>query len=379
MSASAALNNPPAAAVDWRPALTDIAPQLTATEKRADAGNTFVEGNYALLKERGFLAAAVPAELGGMGLSRAETAAFLRTLAHHASATGLAFAMHTHPVAFAAWRWKHQNAPTDGLLKRIAAERLQILSSGGSDWLPGSGEAVKVEGGYRINARKIFASGAPSANLFMTMAVEQTPEGPTVLHVAVPMNTPGVSIVETWDTMGMRGSASHDVVFKDVLVADAAVTARRPSGKWHPLMHTIAMVAFPLVYAAYTGVAEAAYEIAIKAARSKGEAAVDAVGELHNEWTATRTVHDAMVAFAETAQPGPETTNTMMTYRTLVARSAIRTVELAIEAAGGASYFTGLGLEKLFRDVQGARFHPLRHGDQRKLAGRVALGLPIDG
>ena len=85
-----------------------------------------------------------------------------------------------------------------------------------------------------------------------------------------------------------------------------------------------------------------------------------------------------MVAFADTAQPGETTTSEIFTHRSLVARSALRTVELALEVAGGASYFREQGLERLFRDIQGARFHPLRPGDQRKLAGRVALGLPVD-
>src|SRR5205085_10154916 len=119
-------------------------------------------------------------------------------------------------------------APVDGLLKRVAAEGLQLLSSGGSDWLAGSGKAEKVEGGYKIHARKVFASGAPSANLFMTGAIEDDPdEGPTVLQFGVPMNAEGVSIVETWDTLGMRGSGSHDVVFDGVFVPDAAIAARR--------------------------------------------------------------------------------------------------------------------------------------------------------
>jgi alkylation response protein AidB-like acyl-CoA dehydrogenase len=51
------------------------------------------------------------------------------------------------------------------LLKRIASERMFLLSSGGSDWIAGSGKAEKIEGGYRIAARKIFASGAPTAHL----------------------------------------------------------------------------------------------------------------------------------------------------------------------------------------------------------------------
>jgi alkylation response protein AidB-like acyl-CoA dehydrogenase len=374
------LKKPAPTSNDWRVQFAEIAARLSQGELRADAANRFVGDNMALLREQGFLAMAVPAELGGTGLSRVELAEMLRTMGRHCSATALALAMHTHPVALAAWRWKNQKAPTDGLLKRVAAERLQLLSSGGSDWLLGSGEAIRVEGGYKVNGRKIFASGAPSANLFMTGAVEQTPEGPMVLQFGIPMNTSGIDIVETWDTMGMRGSASHDVILKDVFVPEQAIAARRPSGKWHPLMHMISMVAFPLIYAVYTGVAEAAYEAAVAAAAKRnGSSPVEAVGELHNEWAATRIAHDSMMTFAETAQPGPETTNTIFVHRALVARSALKTVELAMETAGGGAYFRRAGLERLFRDVQGARFHPLQGSQQRKLAGRIALGLPIDG
>ena len=46
-------------------------------------------------------------------------------------------------------------------------------------------------------------------------------------------------------------------------------------------------------------------------------------------------------------QPGPETTNTIFMHRTLIARSAIKTVELALEVAGGASYHRRNGLERL--------------------------------
>ena len=75
----------------------------------------------------------------------------------------------------------------------------------------------------------------------------------------------------------------------------------------------------------------------------------------------------------------PETTNTVFIYRSLVARSALRTVDLAMDVAGGAAYFRKVGLERLFRDIQGARFHPLTDSAQRRLAGRTALGLSIEG
>jgi acyl-CoA dehydrogenase len=376
-----AIRPAPATVFDWRAILHEIGPQLAEEGRRCDQSNAFVRTNLEMLRDRGFLAAAVPTELGGHGLSRVELAAMLRALARHCGSTALAHAMHTHPVAAAVWRWRHQKAPMEGLLKRIATEHIQIVTSGGSDWLSSSGTAEKVDGGYRIHARKAFASGAPSAQLFMTGAIETyAADGPTVLQFGVPMNAKGVSVVESWDTLGMRGTASHDIVLDGVFVPDAAIGARRQPGAWHPLMHIIAMVAFPLVYAVYTGVAEQARDIAVaSAAKRHDPGVVEAIGALETELAATRIACDGFVAFSETASPGPETTNTAFMYRTLIARSAIRTVELAMEAVGGAGYFRGLGLERLFRDIQGARFHPLTPSAQRQLAGRTALGLPIDG
>ena len=87
-----------------------------------------------------------------------------------------------------------------------------LLSSGGSDWIGGSGKAEKVEGGYRITARKVFTSGAPTGDLLMTGAVLETDgEPPMVLHFGVPMNSPHVKVLDTWRTLGMRGTGSHDV------------------------------------------------------------------------------------------------------------------------------------------------------------------------
>jgi acyl-CoA dehydrogenase len=67
-----------------------------------------------------------------------------------------------------------------------------------------------------------------------------------------------------------------------------------------------------------------------------------------------------------------------MTGRTLAGRHAIRTVEKAMEVTGGASFFRSLGLERMFRDVQGARFHPPQEKPQLVYAGRMALGLGAD-
>ncbi len=265
----------------------------------------------------------------------------------------------------------------DGFLKRVAAENLLLLSSGGSDWLQSSGKAVKVEGGFLVTARKVFASGAPAADLLITSAVYEDPEqGPTVLHFAVPLHAEGLSIEPTWQALGMRGTGSHDVVLSGVFVPDAAVTLRREPGKWHFVFHLISMVAIPLVYCVYVGVAEAARDRAVQLAR-KGctdEHLCYLVGGLDNELTAARLALQHMISTALTSQPGFETTNQIMTGRTLVVRAVLGVADLAMEIAGGSAFYRKLGLEKLFRDLQGARYHPLREATQRTLSGQIAFG-----
>jgi acyl-CoA dehydrogenase len=68
-----------------------------------------------------------------------------------------------------------------------------------------------------------------------------------------------------------------------------------------------------------------------------------------------------------------------MTGRAILARAAIASVDKAMEVAGGAAFYREVGLERRFRDVQAARFHPLQEKAQLRYAGRVALGLDIDG
>lgn len=370
------------AATDWLARADGIAEVIGARAAVHDAEDSFVAENFALLKREGFFKAMVPVELGGAGASHREFCEVIRRLAAACGSTGLAFSMHCHQISVAIWRWRNAGAPTDGLLKRVAAENLVLISSGGSDWLQGSGTATEVDGGFRITARKVFSSGCLAGDILMTSAVYDDPEaGPAVLHFGVPFKAEGVTILDTWKVMGMRGTGSNDVMLKEVFVADAAVSGRRPQGQWHPLFHIISMIAFSMIYSAYLGVAEGARAMALKAAAKKAgdESTTYLVGEMENAFTQARLAVEEMILIAETATPGPATTSRAMIARTLAGQAAIATVERAMEAAGGAAFYREMGLERAFRDVQGARFHPLQEKPQLRLTGRVALGLDIDG
>jgi alkylation response protein AidB-like acyl-CoA dehydrogenase len=367
---------------NWLALADRVAADIASRAAQHDADDSFVAENYARLKADGFFKMHVPAELGGHGASYAEVAAVIRRLGAACGSTALAFSMHSHIVAVAAWRWRNEKAPTDGLLKRVAAENLICISSGGSDWLKSAGVATKVDGGYRIKARKIFSSGSPMGDLLVTSSVTEDPQtGSTVLHFAVPFKAEGVKVLDTWRVMGMRGTGSHDVELNDVFVPDAAISGRRPQAKWHPLFHTISMLAFPIIYSAYMGVADGARAKALEAARKKGDDgnAAYLAGEMENAHAAAEIAWADMIQIADMTKPGPETTSRQMIRRTLVAQNAIATVERAMELAGGAAFYRGMGLERAFRDVQAARYHPLQEKPQLRYTGRVALGLDIDG
>jgi alkylation response protein AidB-like acyl-CoA dehydrogenase len=367
--------------VDWTAVARELVPVFAARAAAHDEDDSFVADNYAELRCRRVFSAGIPLGLGGGGASHAEMCEVLRTLAHGCGSTALALAMHTHQVLIPAWRWRHERAPVEPFLRRVAAEELIVATSGGSDWLTGSGRADKIEGGYRVTGRKVFASGAPAANLFSTMAIYDDPaDGATVLHFAVPLDVPGLTVHDNWRTLGMRGTGSNDVTLDDVFVPDGAITVRRPSGRWSHFWHVVAATALPLIYATYVGVAEAAREIAVReAARRRDDATTqELVGAMDTDLAAARMALRSMIAAGDSERAGPDVTNDVMIGRALVERAVLRTAETAMEVAGGGGFFRSAGLERRFRDVQGARYHPLRGAAQRRYAGRLALGVDVN-
>jgi len=209
------------------------------------------------------------------------------------------------------------------------------------------------------------------------LAADNQPD--TVIHFAVPMKAPEVKVLDNWRTLGMRGTGSNDVMIEGLFVPDAGVSFSRKAGEWHPVFQIIATIAFPLVYAAYLGVAESARQIALDLAKRKPATrdVVNLAGQMETALRAAQLAHRHMVETAERNTPSAESVNEVMIGRTLVARHAIETVELAMELAGGAGFYRSNGLERRFRDIQGARFHPLQAGPQARYAGSLALGQSV--
>lgn len=377
------LIDPEVAVVDFKESAKKLAKIFATRAAAHDENDRFVEDNYVDLKEAGLIRAGVPRELGGGGANVRELCEMLRIIAGACGSTGLALSMHTHQVAIPAWRWHHQDAArpiVEPLLRRVAVENLVLLSSGGSDWIGGSGKAEKVDGGYRITARKVFTSGAPAGDLLMTGAISEEDGERTVLHFAVPLGTPEVTVLDTWRTMGMRSTGSHDIQIDRLFIPDDKIPLKRKAGEWHPAFQIIATIAFPLIYSTYLGIAESAREIAVGIAGMKPAShhTHSIAGRMDTALTAARLAQNHMIEVVERNAPSAETVNDVMIGRRLVEENTIRVVELAMELAGGASFYRKIELERRFRDIQAARYHPLQKDVQAEYAGAMALGHPID-
>ena len=105
---------------------------------------------------------------------------------------------------------------------------------------------------------------------------------------------------------------------------------------------------------------------------------IDLAGRMETELAGARLGVEHMLAAVRLNAPSAATINQVMIGRQLVERHAIAAVEYAMEVAGGAGFYRSAGLERRFRDIQAARYHPLQAGPQAEYAGAMALGLPID-
>ncbi len=364
----------------WTAKAQELAADFATRAADHDANDAFVAENYAKMREAKLFSAPVPAELGGGGATYADHCAMIRAIARGCGSTALAYSMHSHLLQALVWRHRHgATPPAEPLLRRIAKDELILISSGGSDWLDGSGSLVKDNGSYTFNGRKIFSSGSPAGDVLLTTGVYDDPEkGPTVLHFAVDLHGAGVKILDNWRTMGMRGTGSNDIVIEGVTVPDAGVSVRRPKGKWHQFFNVVVPIIFPLITSAYVGVAETARQIAVAQAAKRRDDPItqSLIGEMDTELFVAQTALADMIALGTTDYT-PDLANADLTFKrkTIAARAVVRVGYLAMEAAGGGSFFRALGLERCMRDIQGIRFHPLHEARQYQFSGRIALGL----
>jgi alkylation response protein AidB-like acyl-CoA dehydrogenase len=175
-------------------------------------------------------------------------------------------------------------------------------------------------------------------------------------------DTPGISIIEDWDHLGMRATCSHEVVFDNVLVPlEHAVSVSRWSAPQPELDGDGLLWMSVLLSSVYDGVAQAARDWLVGwletrvpsnlgAALSTLPRFQETVGHIDTLLFANRSLLDS-------AAEGHTPASHAAQLKYLVTGNAIRAVELAIEASGNPGLSRNNPLQRHYRDVLCSRVH----------------------
>lgn len=254
-------------------------------------------------------------------------------------------------------------------------------------WAP-RGQAQPVDGGVRVSGRWPFASGITHANWFFGGCVL----GGELRVVALPVGE--LDVVDTWDTIGLRGTGSHDVEARDVLVpagrvlsiVDAGPVADAPLYRF-PLFGYFALSIGAAALGNARGaiddlVALAAGKRGLGSSRTLAErpATQAAVGEAEAALRAARALFFAAIEAAwAAATAGPVGEPERLGLRlaaTHATRTAAQVARTMHDLGGGAAIYAGSPLQRRLRDAETATAHFQVNAATWELFGRLLLGVP---
>ena len=360
-------------------ALIELAESLgPAFAKRADRYDreaSFPHENYADLKKAGLLGLCVPEKFGGRGADLKTYALVSATLGKYCGATALTFNMHAcstlWPGALAdaldmtpEQREEHerhravhfQRVVRDGA---IYAQPFSEGSAAAAGMAPFGTTAARAEGGWRINGKKIFASLSGAAHYYGVLCTEAKPELSMrdTLYMAVPGDAPGLTITGDWDPLGMRGTVSRTLVFKDVFVPDEA--QMMPRGVYHQAARRWPHM-FTTLAPTYMGIAIAAYDFTVSYLRGEAPGTPPvkrrmyptkqiAVAEMWVKLEQTRALFLRMLDDARVDPPKESRLRAYAAQYTIM-ENANELCRLAIRTCGGQSMLKSLPLERMYRD-----------------------------
>lgn len=359
--------------------VTELGPRWAARAEAYDREARFPFENYDDLRAAGLLGICVPAEYGGLGADFATYVIVAAEIGRWCGATALSFNMHVCSCMWSgfiadALDMTPEQRADHARLRAVHYQRIvqggqvyaQPFSEGGAaaaGAAPWGTIATRVDGGYVINGKKIFASLAGAADWYGVLCTLERPgqEGRGTrrdsMYLAVPAKAEGVSVYGDWDPLGMRGTVSRNLKFENVFVPDDA--RLMPEG-----LYFQAASRFPHMFATlsptYMGVAQAAYDFTVQYLRAEVPGMPKvlrrmyptkqyAVAEMRIKLEATRAL---FLQNARDACIDPDKDTRMRLYAAhyTIMENANDLCRLAIRTCGGQSMLKSLPLERLYRD-----------------------------
>lgn len=334
-----------------------------------------------ILKQSGMTQLAVPKEFGGAGLDLLTGAMISEELAKGCAGVATVCAANSlasFPILFAG---------TDEQKK----EYFDCLNNGGISCFaltePGAGsdagavscKATKVDGGYVLNGTKCFITNAPIADKITLFANTRESGGIRGLTVfSVDRNTPGISIGKEEDKMGIRASATSEIIFDDCFVPASARIGREGMG-FRIAMQTLE-TSRPVVGAISVGIAQAALENAIHYAHQRKQfgqkiASFEMVQEMIANMVTKTEAARALVYKACWMQMHGDKQASMFSAmsKCFASDTAMEVTTTAVQVMGGNGYSRENPNEKYMRDAKIMQIYEGTNQVQRLVIANAAL------
>ncbi len=365
-----------------------VAEEFAERADRHDRDGSFPFENFARLRSAGLLTLATPCEFGGQGAGLTETCRVIGGIARGDASTALVLTMQyvAHALLARSPQWPshlrervfRDAVETGALINHLRVEpELGTPARGG---LPDT-VALSGEGFWHISGRKLYSTGIPILRWLAVWA--RTDEAqPRVGTWLVPRDTSGISIVENWDHLGMRASASHEVLFDTVRVPhDHAVDVRLPSEWPPPSAEQSAWFTLPIA-ALYDGVARTARDWLVTYLIQRTPANLgaplaslprfqEAVGEIDGKLLTNQSLLGAATERFDRGEAPPAHESGLV--KLTVTNNAIDAVGSAIALIGNPGLSRHNPLERHYRDVLCSRIHTPQNDSIVLAAGRAAF------
>ena len=362
-----------------------------------DRENRFFEEDFEELRQSGYLSAALPGEYGGAGLNLAQVMKLQRKLAYVAPATAIAVNMHFYWTGLAADMVRLGDSSVKWILEE--ASRGHIFAAGHSESgndvpiLLSTTRAEKANGGWKFYGHKIFGSLSPVWTYLGLHGMDTSdPENPRVVHAFLSRDAENFHIEETWDTIGMRATQSHDTILEGAFVPDDRIALVCPPGEAGVGLFQIAIDAWALLgfAAVYAGIADRAFDLTIEAAKKRTSIALTRPmayhPEVQHEVARMRLALESLTAHLTSVcndwvngfeDPGAMLLK-ILAAKYMVTTQAWQVVDTAFELSGGSAIFKRSRMEQLFRDARLGRMHPANSALTHEFLAKMSLGISGD-
>jgi alkylation response protein AidB-like acyl-CoA dehydrogenase len=356
----------------------DAARRVVAAVEGGGEGEGLLEACIGELRASGYLLITVPEGLGGLGGSILDVCVAQEKVSRALGSAGLAANMHLGYIggSLVSGLWAAEQF--ERFLRGVVAEGWLVNNCQAEPELgsPARGglhhtTATRVDGGWRIDGRKSWQTGAPYLThmaVGATVVADGIPEH--VGQFLVRRDAPGVRIAPTWQALSMRESASHDIVLEGVVVPEDDVIRVSPKGERYVApLKTAPWHGLPFA-ATYTGIAVAARDFAVRFAATRVPSnlghpigdlpAVRAkLGEIEALLFASRRmIFDTARDWVDGVVPREQVAAQVPLVKYWATNNAVRVTDLALRVTGGFGLMESNPVERCFRDVRAGLIHP---------------------